>query len=227
MTSTTPGSAELHAPAHWRVVDFISDLHLQASEPRTVQAWQDYLARTRADALFILGDLFEVWVGDDGLAGDDEDARFERGCIASLQATGQRCALYFLHGNRDFLFGAEAARRAGCTLLADPTVLDFGGRRWLLSHGDALCLDDRDYLAFRAQVRTAAWQQNFLAQPLAQRRAVARSLRQQSEQRKRSGLAYADVDAAMARQWLQEAAATTLIHGHTHQPADHPLGPGL
>ncbi|MEK9952786.1 MAG: UDP-2,3-diacylglucosamine diphosphatase, partial [Curvibacter sp.] len=81
--------------------------------------------------------------------------------------------------------------------------------------------------AFRAQVRTAAWQQNFLAQPLAQRRAFARSLRQQSEQRKRSGLAYADVDAAMARQWLQEAAATTLIHGHTHQPADHPLGPGL
>lgn len=227
MTPTTHRYAELHAPAHWRVVDFISDLHLQASEPLTVQAWQDYLARTRADAVFMLGDLFEVWVGDDGLDGEDEDARFERSCIQALHTASAQHALYFLHGNRDFLLGAEAARRAACTLLDDPTVLTFGGRRWLLSHGDALCLDDHDYLAFRAQVRTTAWQQAFLAQPLAQRRQIARGLRQQSEERKRSGVDYADVDAPLARQWLQQAQAAELIHGHTHKPADHELGAGL
>lgn len=227
MTSTTLRSAELLAPAHWRVVDLISDLHLQASEPQTVQAWQDYLARTRADAVFMLGDLFEVWVGDDGLDDDDEDARFERACIEALRTAGKHHALFFVHGNRDFLFGAFAARRAGCTLLADPTALVFGGKRWLLSHGDALCLDDHDYMAFRAQVRTPDWQQAFLAQPLAQRRQVALSLRQHSEERKRSGVTYADVDTPLALAWLQQAHASTLIHGHTHRPADHVLGPGL
>lgn len=227
MTPTTSRFAELQAPAHWRVVDFISDLHLQASEPLTVQAWKSYLARTHADAVFMLGDLFEVWVGDDGLEGDDEDAQFERECFEVMQAAGTRFALFFLHGNRDFLLGAAAAQRARCTLLADPTTLVFGGRHWLLSHGDALCLDDHEYLAFRAQVRTDAWQQAFLAQPLAQRRQIARGLRQHSEERKRSGVTYADVDTPMARDWLQRADASTLIHGHTHKPADHTLGPGL
>lgn len=227
MTSTPPRSAELQAPAHWRVVDFISDLHLQASEPETVQAWRDYVTQTRADAVFMLGDLFEVWVGDDGLDGDDEDARFERDCVATLHAAGEHRTLFLMHGNRDFLLGAAAARRAHCTLLSDPTALHFAGRWWLLSHGDALCLDDREYMAFRAQVRTEAWQQTFLAQPLAQRRQIARGLRQHSEERKRSGVTYADVDALLARDWLQGAQARTLIHGHTHKPADHVLGPGL
>ena len=227
MTATTPRSAELHAPAHWRVVDFISDLHLQASEPQTVQAWQDYLAHTRADAVFMLGDIFEVWVGDDGLDSEDEDARFERACIETMHAASQRCALFLMHGNRDFLLGTAAAQRARFTLLSDPTTLVFGGQHWLLSHGDALCLDDREYMAFRAQVRTESWQQAFLAQPLAQRRQIARGLRQHSEERKRSGVTYADVDGPLAREWLQEAQALTLIHGHTHKPADHELGPGL
>ena len=227
MTPTTSRSAELHAPAHWRVVDFISDLHLQASEPLTVQAWEDYLVHTQADAVFMLGDLFEVWVGDDGQVGDDEDSCFERECIEVMQTAGTQRALFFLHGNRDFLLGAAAAQRANCTLLDDPTTLVFGGQHWLLSHGDALCLDDHEYLAFRAQVRTEAWQQAFLAQPLAQRRQIARGMRQHSEERKRSGETYADVDASMAREWLQHAQAHTLIHGHTHKPADHILGPGL
>ena len=227
MTSTTLRYAELHAPAHWRVVDFISDLHLQASEPLTVLAWKNYLQATRADAVFMLGDLFEVWVGDDGLDSEDEDARFERDCIAVMQAAGAQRALYFLHGNRDFLLGTAAAQRARCTLLADPTTLVFGGQHWLLSHGDALCLGDREYMAFRAQVRTETWQQTFLAQPLAQRRQIARGLRQHSEERKRSGVTYADVDAPLAREWLQKAQAHTLIHGHTHRPADHVLGPDL
>ncbi|MCA3239113.1 MAG: UDP-2,3-diacylglucosamine diphosphatase [Curvibacter sp.] len=227
MTATTSRYAELRAPAHWRVVDFISDLHLQASEPLTVQAWTRYLQHTPADAVFILGDLFEVWVGDDGLDGADGDSLFERDCIATLHDAAQHSALYFLHGNRDFLFGVGAAQRAGCTLLSDPSVFVFGNRRWLLSHGDALCLDDRNYQAFRARVRADAWQRGFLAQPLAQRRQFARGLRQRSEERKRSGASYADVDATLARQWLEEAGADTLIHGHTHRPADHALGPNL
>lgn len=227
MTATTPRFAELHAPAHWRVVDFISDLHLQATEPHTLQAWERYMAQTRADAVFILGDLFEVWVGDDGLGANDEDARFEQHCTQVMRATARQRAVHFMHGNRDFLLGTDCARSAGLSLLQDPTVLVFGDRRWLLSHGDALCLDDSDYLQFRAQVRTAAWQQAFLARPLAERRAMARGLRQQSEDRKRSGAAYADVDTNMTRDWLQASACTTLIHGHTHQPADHVVADGM
>ncbi len=227
MTAATPRFAELHAPAHWRVVDFISDLHLQVSEPETLRSWERYMAQTRADAVFILGDLFEVWVGDDGLGAEDEEARFEQHCIGVLRASAAQRALLFLHGNRDFLLGSSAARAAGLTLLADPTVLAFGGQRWLLSHGDALCLEDRDYLQFRADVRTEAWQRAFLAKPLAERRVIARSLREQSETRKQSGAPYADVDTPMACAWLQSSNTTHLIHGHTHKPADHALGDGL
>ncbi len=226
MTAPALQHAELHAPAHWRVLDFISDLHLQPSEPETVQAWAHYLAHTRADAVFILGDLFEVWVGDDVLTAADREARFEQQCVQVLQATASRCAVHFMHGNRDFLLGRACAQAAGFTLLDDPTTLVFAGQRWLLSHGDALCLDDTDYLQFRAQVRTHAWQQTFLAKPLAERRAIAQVLRQQSEARKHSGIAYADVDTPMAQDWLAAAQAARLIHGHTHRPADHDLGRG-
>jgi UDP-2,3-diacylglucosamine hydrolase len=241
----SPTLAEVEAPAAWRLVDFISDLHLHASEPRTVQAWKHYLAGTPADAVFLLGDLFEVWVGDDALddPGTDElsaaESAFERECIAALRASSTNHALYFLHGNRDFMLGNEAARRAGMTLLADPSVLVFGvaqGKpaRWLLSHGDALCLDDREYQAFRAQVRTPEWQQRFLTQSLAQRRAFARNLRAQSEARRQASAAtggdfgetYADADPALTRAWLQAARSDTLIHGHTHRPADHRLDGG-
>jgi UDP-2,3-diacylglucosamine hydrolase len=214
------------APSHWRQIDFISDLHLQASEPATFAAWQHTLHNTSADALFILGDLFEVWVGDD-VAADLNASSFEAQCARVLQATTQRLPVYFMHGNRDFLLGPAFARTCGMTLLADPTVLCLGDERWLLSHGDALCLDDTDYLQFRAQVRSAAWQQTFLDQPLAQRQTIARALRAQSESRKHSGVAYADVDAQAARDWLHTAQAGTLIHGHTHRPADHALGQGL
>lgn len=227
MTPATPRFAELQAPAHWRAVDFISDLHLQATEPETLRAWERYMAQTQADAIFILGDLFEVWVGDDGPGAHDEDARFERHCLQVLRAASRRGAVHFMHGNRDFLLGPDSARTAGLTLLQDPTTLVFGGQRWLLTHGDSLCLDDTEYLQFRAQVRTQAWQQGFLAKPLAERRALARGLRQQSEDRKRSGIAYADVDTPLARQWLLSASARELIHGHTHKPADHDLGSGL
>lgn len=222
MTPTVPRFEELVAPSHWRTVDFISDLHLQASEPATVAAWQNYLRTTPADALFILGDLFEVWVGDDAL---DEPGSFEAQACALLHAASQRHALYFMHGNRDFLIGKHFARCTGATLLHDPTVLVWHDQRLLLSHGDALCLDDVDYQRFRMEARSAGWQRNFLAQSLAQRRAQARGIRQQSEARKQSGAPYADVDGPAAVTWLNAARAQTLIHGHTHRPASHQLAP--
>ncbi|MBL8365757.1 MAG: UDP-2,3-diacylglucosamine diphosphatase, partial [Comamonas sp.] len=224
MSPTVPRFEELVAPSHWRTVDFLSDLHLQASEPDTLAAWHHYLQTTPADALFILGDLFEVWVGDDAL---DDPGSFESQACALLQAASRQRALFFLHGNRDFLIGPGFARHTGATLLHDPTVLVWQGQRLLLSHGDALCLDDVDYQRFRVQARSVQWQEHFLAQPLAQRRAQARGIRAESEARKQSGAVYADVDGPAAIAWLQAARATTLVHGHTHRPAEHALAPGL
>ncbi|WP_306553543.1 UDP-2,3-diacylglucosamine diphosphatase [Acidovorax sp.] len=224
MTTTVPRFEELIAPSHWRTVEFTSDLHLQASEPATVAAFEHYLATTKADALFILGDLFEVWVGDDTI---QEPGSFEAQGCAHLQAAARRLPVYFMHGNRDFLAGPAFLAHCGITGLADPTVLVFDEQRWLLSHGDLLCLDDVEYQRFRVQARSAEWQQQFLAQPLATRRAQARGIRQESEARKQSGVTYADVDGPAAITWLQAAQAHTLIHGHTHRPADHVLAPGL
>ena len=225
---TVPPMAALQAPATWATVDFISDLHLRAEEPATFDAWAHYLHSTPANAVFLLGDVFEVWVGDDVLSDPTkQDERFEARCAREMAAAAQRLSLFFMHGNRDFLVGQALMTSCGATLLADPTVLDFGGQRWLLSHGDALCLDDTEYLQFRQQVQQPAWREAFLAKPLAEREAIARSLRTQSEARKHSGATYADVDNAAARQWLQAAGAHTLIHGHTHRPATHDLGQGL
>lgn len=234
MNPTTLPYGQVNAAADWKVVEFISDLHLQAQEPLTLQAWARYLANTQADAVFILGDLFEVWVGDDVLSrpppspprSANEDG-FEDHCCRVLRAAAAQRNIFFMHGNRDFLLGEAFALACGITLLADPTVLVFGDQRWLLSHGDAWCLDDTEYLQFRAQVRTASWQTDFLSKPLAERLAIAQGMRLQSEVRKRGGTRYGDVDTDAARQALQTAGARTLIHGHTHQPADHDLGQGL
>ena len=217
--------ATITAPAHWRCIDFISDLHLQASLTDTFDAWQRYMARTQADALFILGDLFEVWVGDDiARVQDDPDGAFALQCQQILKETSERLPVYFMHGNRDFLLGEGFANACGMTLLTDPTALDFDRQRWLLSHGDALCLDDLDYQQFRQLVRSDGWQTAFLAKPLAERQAIAHGLRTQSDARKASGATYADVDTPMALQWMEVAQASTLIHGHTHHPSDHVLG---
>lgn len=216
--------AELVAPAAWHTVDLLSDLHLQAADAATFDAWRGYLQTTPADAIFILGDLFEVWVGDDAAA----EPGFEARCAELLRTAAERRPVFFMHGNRDFLVGPALAAQCKLTLLDDPTVLVLHGRRWLLSHGDLLCLEDTEYLRFREQVRTPAWQSAFLARPLAERRALARSMRTQSEDRKRSpGMVWADVDADAARAWLRQAGATTLVHGHTHRPATHALGDGL
>jgi UDP-2,3-diacylglucosamine hydrolase len=229
MAAAVPRIAELAAPAAWCTVDFISDIHLQAGEPATFAAWQAYMQGTTADAVFILGDLFDVWVGDDVVGQDASD--FDAQCAHVLQQTGQRLALFVMHGNRDFLVGSALMARCRGTLLDDPTVLTFAGQRWLLSHGDALCLDDVDYMQFRAQVRSADWQHTFLAKALVERQAIAQELRRQSraqhEKRRQSGAHYIDVNTAAARQWLQAADAPVLIHGHTHQSAVHALGDGL
>jgi UDP-2,3-diacylglucosamine hydrolase len=215
-----PRIEELAAPSHWRTVDFISDIHLQPAEPATFEAWRRYLGGTPADAVFILGDLFEAWPGDDAA----EQPGFAAECAAVLRAAAQGRDVLFMHGNRDFLVGTALAASTGIRLLNDPTVLAFGAHRWLLTHGDALCLDDTEYLAFRAQVRAPAWQQAFLARPLAEREAVARALRDQSEARKRSGTSdYTDVDTDAALAWLHAAQAPVLLHGHTHRPGEHRL----
>jgi UDP-2,3-diacylglucosamine hydrolase len=220
-TPAVPPIAELQAPPSWRTVDFISDLHLQASEPETFEAWRGYMAGTPADAVFILGDLFEVWVGDDCAL----EPGFAADCAAVLQAAASRRAVFFMHGNRDFLVGEGFLGACHTTLLQDPTVLGFAARRWLLTHGDALCLADTDYMKFREQVRAPAWQREFLGRPLAQRLAIARGIRDESESRKRSAVTYADVDGPAALAWMEAADAQAMIHGHTHRPADHALGP--
>lgn len=213
---------QLQAPATWRTVDLISDLHLQASEPATFAAWQHYMANTSADAVLILGDLFEVWVGDDAVAHNS----FLQTCAHVLQNTGERLYLGLMHGNRDFLLGESFVRQFHAHLLNDPTLLTLGDASWLLTHGDALCTADVEYQAFRSQVRTPQWAHTFLNTPLAERQAMARHIRSQSELRKQAGadpISYADADPALCLQWLTQAQTSTLIHGHTHQAADHLL----
>ena len=170
--------------------------------------------------MFILGDLFEVWVGDDAL---DESGSFEAECAAILRAASAQRPLFFMCGNRDFLVGAHFLASTGLQGLDDPTVLHWAGPRLLLSHGDALCLDDVDYQRFRSMVRAPAWQQQLLARPLAQRRALAQAMRSESEQRKHDGGVYADLDAEATARWMAAADAPWFIHGHTHRPADHGL----
>ena len=213
---------ELQAPSSWECADFVSDLHLHAEDRPTFAAFAEYLQSTRANAVFILGDLFEVWVGDDAaqVAGS-----FEAECVAVLRQAGQRLALFIMQGNRDFLMGPSLMAACQATALPDPSVLNFGDQRWLLCHGDALCLDDVDYQQFRQQVRSAQWQQSFLAKPLAERQDIARGIRQASAARKQAGAAYGDVDTLAALEMLSGAKSKHLLHGHTHKPAQHSLGP--
>lgn len=216
-----PVCGSLMAPAHWQVVDLISDLHLQGAEPRTFEAWNQFMATTPAQSVLMLGDVWEVWVGDDAVAHDP----FLQQCAQVLHQTTQRTYVGFMPGNRDFLVGPSFLSECGVQALADPTVLTLGEQRIVLSHGDALCLGDTEYQAFRQQVRSSIWQNAFLAKPLAERLALARAMRTQSESQKKSSTIYADADKALSEQWLQAAKATRLVHGHTHRPADHALNP--
>jgi UDP-2,3-diacylglucosamine hydrolase len=213
---------EIVAPSAWRCIDFISDLHLAEDTPRAFDAWREYLLNTRADAVFILGDLFEAWVGDDA-----RHEGFEAEGAAVLSRAAARRALHFMVGNRDFLLGREMLAACGVEGLADPCVLAAFGERVLLTHGDAWCLGDVDYQRFRRMVRDPAWQAGVLARPLAERRLMARSLRSESERNAAMHEGeWADVDAPTALRWMALNDATTLVHGHTHRPASEPLGAG-
>jgi UDP-2,3-diacylglucosamine hydrolase len=231
MKLTVPEFAELQALQHWRTVDFISDLHLSESEPATFDAWQSYMSSTTADAVFILGDLFEVWVGDDSIRKDlsssSSSLNFEERCALVLQVAGKRLNLYFMHGNRDFLVGEQMMSTCNASLLTDPCVLTFQQQRYLLTHGDMLCMADTQYLAFREVVRQTAWQQAQLAKPLYERQAIGRHMRSESQKNQQNLLEYADVDDAASIAWLEASKAKTMIHGHTHKPADHDLDNGL
>lgn len=212
-----------HAPRQWTAIDFISDLHLCAGMPRTQAAFARHLELTTADAVCLLGDVFEVWVGDDA-----REQAFERSVVAQLLAASRRVELLFMPGNRDFLAGADLCSASGLRLLADPTCLHAWGRQWVLCHGDAQCVDDLAYQAFRRQVRDPAWQREFLQLPLPQRLDQARRMRAASLARRSMRVeTVGDLDRGACRALLRQAGATTLIHGHTHRPARHDLGDGL
>lgn len=212
------------APPSWRAIDFISDLHLSDQMPATFAAFEAHLGHTDADAVFILGDLFELWVGDDA-----RREPFAQRCVMVLAEASHRLQLAVMGGNRDFLMGAELLADCGASALPDPTLLEAFGRRIMLTHGDALCLADKSYQAFRRQVREPTWLHAFLARPLPERLALAREIRQASDTRRQfDGEAGADVDRGAAKALLHAAGAATLVHGHTHRPGSETLpGGGL
>lgn len=215
---------ELGARAEWRAVEFISDLHLGAASPATTDAFEHYLAHCRADAIYILGDLFEAWIGDDAR----RPGRFEQRVADALAEAASQRQVGFMVGNRDFLLGVDMLQYCGVVALPDPTVFDAWGQRVLLTHGDALCVDDLPYQQFRERVRSPAWRAEFLRQPLERREALAREMRDasQASQRDRATGAWIDVDAAAAVAWMHAAGSHDLVHGHTHRPGSEVLAPG-
>jgi len=203
---------------------FISDLHLDAERPAITELFGHFIDEQArgADALYVLGDLFEAWVGDD----DPSNA----GAFVAEKLLSLRDAdvpVYFMRGNRDFLLGDAYADRAGITILPDPTVVLLYGKPTLLMHGDTLCSDDIAYQQFRAQTRNPEWQRQFLSQPLAARLAFAQQARAAS-QAHQSGLkaqgamdAITDVSPTTVATSFTRFGIDTLIHGHTHRPAVH------
>jgi UDP-2,3-diacylglucosamine hydrolase len=200
---------------------FISDLHIDASRPAITDQFLDFLAAeaVRADALYILGDLFESWVGDD--AADSSQAAAIQG-IHALTSRGVPC--FVMHGNRDFLLAEQFCRMSGARLLPDPLIVTLYGEPVLVMHGDALCTDDRAYQRLRATVREPAWQRQFLALSVASRRALAGAARVGSRAHT-AAVEYAitDVNADSVAAALRGAGTATLLHGHTHRPAIHAL----
>jgi len=200
---------------------FIADLHLCEEEPAITAGFLAFLRRDarQAEALYILGDLFEAWIGD------DESAPLHAEIAAELRAltrSGTPC--YFIHGNRDFLVGKRFARSCGMTLLPEEKVLELYGKRVLIMHGDTLCTDDKDYQRFRHRVHNPWLQTLFLALPLFIRKHIAARMRAGSKQANNSkDMAIMDVNAGAVKQTMARHHVRCLIHGHTHRPAVHPL----
>lgn len=219
-----PKRSEVLAPASWSCIDFLSDLHLQRADSATFAAFEQHMLHSRADAIFILGDLFDAWVGDDAQADP-----FERQCLTLLRQCAQSRFVAFMQGNRDFLVGSDYLDACGVVALDDPTLLFAFGTRVLLTHGDAWCLSDTAYQHYRAQVRSPAWQAAVLGQSLEARRALAARIRATSEAQRHAvePECWADVDVPTALQHLRAANAHILIHGHTHRPSHDELEPGF
>jgi UDP-2,3-diacylglucosamine hydrolase len=200
---------------------FISDLHIDSSRPAIIARFLAFLEREAegAEALYILGDLFESWVGDDD---PDPAQRAAIGALRSLTARGVSC--FVMHGNRDFLLGAEFCASSGAELLPDPVILTLYGQRVLVMHGDALCTDDLAYQRLRATVRDPGWQSRFLALPVKVRRSLAEAARSGSRAHTAAlDEAIADVNAASVETVLRAAGTDMLLHGHTHRPDVHTL----
>lgn len=200
---------------------FISDLHLCESRPAIITAFTRFLKQTAADAdaLYILGDLFEYWAGDDAI-----EAGIHAQTIDALNQLGQHgVKVYLMHGNRDFLLGNAFSKAANCTILPDPSLITLYGQSILLSHGDDLCTDDVTYQQFRSEVRTDTWKTQFLSQPLTDRIAYIESVRTKSEQEKSmKSMEIMDVNASAVNTLLKEHHyPPALIHGHTHRPMKH------
>jgi UDP-2,3-diacylglucosamine hydrolase len=198
---------------------FISDLHLDVDRPASIARFLDFMQREarHASALYILGDLFEAWIGDDDT---NPDYAPIIAALADLKLGGVPC--FFMHGNRDFLIGKRFATATGCRLLAENAVVEIERDRVLLTHGDLLCTDDKPYMALRAVVRDPAWQREFLAKPPAERRRIADDLRSKSQ----TAIAAKSEEIMDANQSAVEAAmrrhdVSILLHGHTHRPAVH------
>ena len=198
---------------------FISDTHLCPTRPAINSTFFEFLRHpaAQAEALYILGDLFEYW------AGDDDDDPFNGSVLAALRELADRgVAVYLMHGNRDFLIGNRFASACRAKLLPDPTLISLYGTPTLLMHGDTLCSDDVKYQAFRTKVRNPGYQQQFLAQPLSSRKQIIAGLRaENAEEKQQKSEAIMDVTPATVEAVLREHGYPRLIHGHTHRPALH------
>ncbi len=201
---------------------FISDLHLSEGEPHITQLFLKFLRETapQAEALYILGDLFEYWAGD-----DDCDTPYHREILDAMRtAASNGTRLFIMHGNRDFLMDQDMAKACNATLLPDPYLLNLYGTPTVLTHGDILCTDDVQYQAFRKQVRDATWRSNFLAQPLEQRKAIIEQLRKLSEENKQGkAMEIMDVNAEAVANMFRMHDCPRMIHGHTHRQKLHHL----
>jgi len=198
---------------------FISDLHLSDERPESTALFLVFLEQdaAKARALYILGDLFEVWLGDDVVLPSNRQVMEG---IRSL--TNKGVPVYVMHGNRDFLIGEGFVQQTGCRLLPDPTVIDLDGERTLLMHGDTLCTDDLEYQRFRSQVRDPQTQRQFLSLPINERIAVAGHYRKESRERNRyKAEEIMDVNQAAVTDVMRQHGVYRLIHGHTHRPAIH------
>ncbi len=201
-------------------IAFISDLHLTPDRPHSTEMFTAFAsgAKNHLTALYILGDLFEYWIGDDGVSALGHEATEE--AIKSI--VDENVPVYFLHGNRDFLVGEQFAKRTGCRLLPDPIVVVEDGLRILLTHGDALCTDDTEHQTARKQMLTSKWKLAFLDNTLESRFETADQMRKQSEVAKKTkSMEIMDVNQSAVEAMMREHQVNIMIHGHTHKPAAH------